>query len=271
MKTLIFILSLFFLNCNTVQKKETNDNPLEVKINLPEIIEPEILDADDLSKYLPERKTGDTMIVHKFMVISYCRALKNPEWAVYKLDKERVLSQTNARRRNFEPDPAMRATAGSWDYSESGYDRGHIIPAEDMDFNEEAMQESFYMSNISPQLPGFNRGIWKKLENTVRKNAARKGDLIIITGSIFTDGELTEINNGVAVPSHFFKVLLHEEDNKKSAIAFVLPHAESQSSLSEFVMTVSEAEKKCGINFFQNYKDNTDFEKVIKKEDWIIN
>jgi endonuclease G len=266
MKSIILVLSFFLLNCNTENKKEISKKPIEEKT-----IVPEVLEADDLTKYLPERKTGDTLITHKFMVISYCRTLKNPEWAVYKLDKERVLSQTNARRRNFEPDPALKGTAGSWDYSESGYDRGHIIPAEDMDFNEEAMQESFFMSNISPQLPGFNRGIWKKLENTVRKNAAKRGDLIIITGSIFQDGELSEINNGVAVPSHFFKVLLHEEDQKRSAIAFVLPHAESHSNLSEFAMTVSEAEKICGVNFFHQFKESTDFEKVLNKEDWILN
>ena len=105
----------------------------------------------------------------------------------------------------------------------------------------------------------------------MRKNAAKRGDLIIITGSIFQDGELSEINNGVAVPSHFFKVLLHEEDQKRSAIAFVLPHAESQSNLSEFAMTVSEAEKICGVNFFHQFKESTDFEKVLNKEDWILN
>lgn len=266
MKSIILILSFFLLNCKTEIKKEITKKPNEVTTEIPEV-----LDADDLTKYLPERKNGDTLITHKFMVISYSRALKNPEWAVYKLDKERVLSQTNARRRNFEPDPALqKGAAENWDYSDSGYDRGHIIPAEDMDFNEEAMHESFFMSNISPQLPSFNRGIWKKLENAVRKNAAKRGDLIIISGSIFKDGELSEINNGVAVPSHFFKVLLHEEDQKRSAIAFVLPHAESHSNLSEFAMTVSEAEKICGINFFQQFKESTDFETVFNKEDWII-
>jgi endonuclease G len=258
MKALLLILSIFFFNCNpetTEQKKSVTEQ----------------INGDDLTKYLPERKIGDTLILHNFMAISYCRALKNPEWAVYKLNKDRVLSENNARRRNFEPDPALqKGAAENWDYSESGYDRGHIVPAEDMDFSEEAMQESFFMSNVSPQLPEFNRGIWKKLENAVRKNASKKSNLIIISGSIFTDGELTEINNGVAVPSYFYKILFYEEGSKKSAIAFVLPHAESQSNLSEFAMSVREAEKICGINFFHHYGASTDFETVFNKEDWII-
>jgi endonuclease G len=269
MKTLFFILSFFFFNCNTKTDGKLNNSPENNNSVQPK--EHSEIISDNLSKYLPESKVGDTIIIHNFLVISYSRALKNPEWAVYKLDKERVLSHTNARRRNFEPDPALSSgTASSWDYSESGYDRGHIVPAEDMDFSEQAMQESFYMSNVSPQLPGYNRGIWKKLENTVRKNASKNGDLIIISGTVFTDGELTEISNGVAVPSFFYKIILREDNQKKSAIAFVIPHSESHSNLGEFAMSVSEAEKICGLNFFKQYGTSTDFESVFNKEDWII-
>jgi len=270
MKALLFIISIFFFNCNNATQADYIKKQILENSNLKNSSEFDHT-SDDLIKYLPERKIGDTTITHNFLVISYSRALKNPEWAVYKLDKERVLSQNNARRRNFEPDPALSSgTASSWDYSESGYDRGHIVPAEDMDFSEEAMHESFFMTNVSPQLPEYNRGIWKKLENIVRKNAAKRGDLIIISGTIFTDGELKEINNGVAVPSHFYKIILHEEDDKKSAIAFVIPHAESHSNLGEYAMSVSEAEKICGLNFFKQYGSSTDFESVFNKEDWII-
>ena len=259
MKALFLLFTLVFFNCSQALQNDKNQTI-------------ESVESDALLKYSPERKIGDTLLVHNFMLISYSRTLKNPEWAIYKLNQERILSENNARRRNFEPDPALKnGTAGSWDYSESGYDRGHIVPAEDMDFSEDAMRESFFMSNVSPQLPSFNRGIWKKLENAVRKNAAKKGDLIIISGCVFKDGELSEINNGVAVPNYFYKILLHEDAQKKSAIAFVLPHAESHSNLSEFAMSVSEAEKICGFNFFHQFGASTEFEKVLNKADWIIN
>ena len=97
-------------------------------------------------------------------------------------------------------------SAHSSDYTKSGYDRGHLCPAADMDFNPVAMEESFFMSNISPQAPEFNRGIWKDLETEVRNWAKKEKKIYVVTGPVFRDNKGTIGEDKVTVPGYFFKI-----------------------------------------------------------------
>src|SRR5450759_1124712 len=93
-------------------------------------------------------------------------------------------------RGNFKMDQLVTTISSkSSDYTKSGYDRGHLCPAADMGFNPVAMEESFFMSNISPQVPDFNRGLWKELEMTVRKWAIKEHKLYVVTGPVFKDSK----------------------------------------------------------------------------------
>lgn len=228
-------------------------------------------DLEELLKLIPQRKSADSLLVHNYLIISYSQSLKNPEWTIHKLKKDNILSNTNFRRKNFEADPKLNNnSANSWEFSGSGYERGHMVPAEDMDFDEKAMEETFYMTNVAPQLPQFNRGIWKKMENVVRKNAIHKSEITVITGSFFPEDSLTRIENGIAIPQKFYKVLFHKDSNNISAIAFVLPHEQSSGKISDYAMSIAEAEQKLNTIFFYKIADTTNFKSIFKPEDWIL-
>ena len=106
---------------------------------------------------------------------------------------------------DFRPDPAVpTGSATPQDYTRSGYDRGHLAPAADMSFSVKTMSESFYMSNMSPQAPQFNRGIWSKLEKQVRHFATKEKRIVVVTGPILpVEKTITIGANKVTVPQYF--------------------------------------------------------------------
>ncbi|EPR5514035.1 DNA/RNA non-specific endonuclease, partial [Vibrio vulnificus] len=151
------------------------------------------------------------------------------------------------------PDYARSTLA---DYSNSGYDRGHLAPSAAMDFSQQSMQQSFLMSNMSPQLPGFNRVGWRLLEEHVRDLANEYNELYVVTGPIYQGGE-NAIGNGVVIPSAFFKVIFDPAFN--DAIAFVVPHRDvSGSELANFITTIDEVERLTQLDFFSAVDDSTE-------------
>jgi DNA/RNA endonuclease G (NUC1) len=114
-----------------------------------------------------------------------------------------------------------------------------------MDFSRVAMEESFLMSNVSPQAPEFNRGIWKDLESEVREWAKQKHRLYVVTGPVFSENKGTIGQDRVLVPGYFFKVLF-DENSSPEMIAFVLPNQKSDRPLSDFAVSVDELEKMTG-------------------------
>ena len=97
--------------------------------------------------------------------MSYLETHEQAEWVYYRLNSN-LVSGNVKRSNNFREDKSIRTgSANLSDYKYSGYDRGHLAPAGDMKSSNTGMSESFFMSNISPQTPSFNRGGWKKLES----------------------------------------------------------------------------------------------------------
>ena len=141
---------------------------------------------------------------HSRYILSYVETHEQAEWVYYKLNSN--LANGNIERsNNFKEDYSVSTgSAKPSDYKYSGYDRGHLAPAGDMKSSYTAMSESFYMSNISPQNPSFNRGGWKKLESLVR-SWANSSEIHIVTAGLLT-GELTKIGStGVSVPRYFLQ------------------------------------------------------------------
>ena len=112
---------------------------------------------------------SDYLMENIGFALGYSRKHRQPLFVIYLLDARELENKTVSRKNRFLPDPEVLSDSASGsDYKGSGYDRGHLAPAADMAFSAEAMKHSFYYSNISPQDPSFNRGIWKKLEEQVR-------------------------------------------------------------------------------------------------------
>jgi len=200
---------------------------------------------------IPAINKNETIICHSSYCLVYCEEYEQAKWVAYKLDREE-LQGDEPRNDNFCTDPkVLTNTADNDDYKSSGYDRGHLAPAADMAFSKQAIDESFYYSNISPQVPGFNRGIWKKLETTVRNFANKLGTVYIVTGPVLKK-ELPVIgDNNVAVPEHFYKAVLFFSDTLITGIAFILPNKKSKSqSVFNYAVSIDILEKVTNIDFF---------------------
>lgn len=114
-------------------------------------------------------KRSEQVIRHEGYTVSYNSDYKIANWVAYELTAEEAKSKKTERSNKFVPDPMVKgATATNEDYTRTGYDRGHMAPAGDMKWSAKAMRESFYFSNICPQKPALNRGIWKELEEQSR-------------------------------------------------------------------------------------------------------
>jgi len=191
----------------------------------------------------------------QFFVICYSPEHKIPIWVGYALtaaDLDGPATRTN----NFRADPALPADERSRpkDYSKSGYDQGHMAPAEDFTRSIQAMSTTFLLSNMAPQRPGLNRNRWKQLENAGRRVAKSQGSVWLFTGSIFIGNKpIQEIGaDKVAVPTHFYKVILCvHPDGTKEMFASVMPNiAKLQTGLGKYATSVDNVEQLTGLDFF---------------------
>ena len=231
------------------------------------------LPSKALEDYIPTRVLGDKLIQHQYYTVSYSTKHKNPEWVAYEMTARRVTLDEARRRDNFVADPGLENGAKDSDYNASNYDRGHLAPAEDMNFSPTAMEESFFLSNISPQSPEFNRGVWKKLENHVRKWATTHKAIYIITGPILPkriDSNTKTIGNGVVVPTRFYNVILDYTTPERKGIAFILANEKSDAPLSSFACAIRKVEDLTGINFFPklNKAESDALEAVFDVRKW---
>lgn len=224
------------------------------KVNLNNIEIPEI--NDDRS---------NRIIKHKGYTVSYNYEWKIPNWVAYELTASEVEGEV-PRYDKFKPDPMVpqNATATTDDYKFSGYDRGHMAPAADMKWDEQVMKESFYLSNICPQNPNLNGGVWKDLEEQVRDLATEKGRIFVVCGPIVNNTDETIGINEVVVPQAFFKVLLQEDNGNLYAIGFIYENISGRQPMSTYARTVDEVEDITNIDFFPSLPNN--IEKTVEKE-----
>ena len=201
--------------------------------------------------YLPTSTTGD-IIRHKYYALSYVEKYELPEWVAFELTAERLRMRWVDRTNDFRPDPKVESgSAVPADYQRTEYDRGHLVAAAAMAFSTEAMSETFFMSNMAPQNPGFNKGIWRELEELTRDWAKRFKHLYVVTGPVFNEKVRFWIgDNQVAVPPAFYKVILDIRDPEKKGIAFVIPNEMTNERLENFATSIDKVEDLTGIDFF---------------------
>lgn len=207
--------------------------------------------VDDQEYYLPSSTTG-MIVPHKYYTLSYNERHEQAEWVAYVLTRERLQMEWKDRPDLFETDPLVKTGSATLnDYRNSGYDRGHLVPAADMAFSTTAINETFYLSNISPQSRDFNKGIWKELEELTRDWAIKFKKLYVVTGPILKDGGKGSIGqNEVTIPTGFYKVLLDLSEPDQKGIAFIVPNEVSYDPLFKYAVSIDEVEKRTGINFF---------------------
>ena len=219
--------------------------------------------------FLPSSTTG-AVINHSHFALSYNEPYEQAEWVAYTLKREH-LTKDQRKRPYFIEDPKVKTKSADWrNYKGSGYDRGHLCPAGDRKFSEQAYNETFYTSNISPQDRAFNAGIWNRLEMQVRLWAKQHGEIFVVTGGVLENG-LEEIGEeDVDVPRYYYKILARQEDNSTKMLGFLFLGKESTKPLREFAVTVDEIEERTGIDFFEKLSDKVeaDLESTIDVTGW---
>ncbi|MDQ6972041.1 MAG: DNA/RNA non-specific endonuclease [Mariprofundaceae bacterium] len=203
---------------------------------------------------------ADHIMFNRHYVLGYSYYFRQAKWAVEIIDPD---NPGLARLDNFRPDYRIPELfrADLADYRGSGYDRGHLVASADQ--REVALQnsETFLLSNMSPQSPLFNRGVWKELEDAVRVLDADPDILetYVICGPIFYfDQPVQSIgsddSNGVSipVPNAYFKSILAENHRGKLLMwSFLMRNEASDESLDSFLVPTIQVEKLAGIKLWE--------------------
>lgn len=219
---------------------------------------------------LPQVTNPDNFRIHTALIgennyrnysFTYDPAHLVAPWVAYPLC-DLYTKKTVARTDNWRPDPFVTVQA-NYQSSPTGYDRGHQIASADRQASTSMNEQTFYFTNITPQLSGLNQGIWANLEEKVRDWSASKNGtdtLYVVTGCVVNDQCLTVTDhNGkpVSIPSGYYKALLRKAKDSGNYIgaAFYLDHSNAipaNTALKTFAMSISELETKVGMTFFVN-------------------
>ena len=236
------ILYLFlFLSCT----KDTSTSNTQVG---------QVLSSSSLS---PTTSRG-YLIEHTYYSLSYSETNRQAEWVAYNLTPSSI-NGNQERTDDFKIDPKVRNNpVGSGDYSGSGYDRGHLCPAADLKLNLTAMSETFYMSNMSPQDPSFNRGIWETIESRVRTWAIEKNGVYVVTGPVLKNICGSIKNGSISVPCSYYKIIFKDNGSDKIAIALLINNQGSSASVKSFVTTIDNIESLTGIDFFSSLSNDVE-------------
>ena len=210
----------------------------------------------------------DEVFVNTGYIVGYSDTRQDPLWVSY-----HVFAVSNPvsdeRPSRFRTDTRTVAQVSHDDYTYSGYDRGHMAPnaAIDYCYGQEAQLETFYMSNVCPQMPTLNRGIWATLESKVRgwTNAFQK--VWVMTGPIF-DNDIETLTSGVEIPDAFYKIVIREVNGLPRVLSFVIPQeAPAGANLSSYLTSVDAVEQDTGFDFLSNIPGFTDdIEEAMESE-----
>ena len=221
---------------------------------------------------IPEPIEGNEVVQHKAYTLSFNPQYKIASWVAYLQTGKHSQNATEVRTNNFTDDPLLHSSeARDEDYNHSGYDRGHLAPAEDMAWSKETMQESFYYSNMVPQDPKFNRGVWRRLEELVRYWSLAYDSIYIVTGPVFTQSMSTIGSDKIAVPEKFYKVILEYNQKEARGIGFILSNQPSAATLQSFAVSIDSVEHLTGINFFPRLDDTVEekIESNPRADEWL--
>lgn len=219
------------------------------------------------------RKNSGEQILHRTaMTISYNKETRTPNWVAYLLQKADMDGNLGRERefyQDFEIEKSNRVS--TYDYSHSGYDRGHMAPAGDFNNDKQAKKETFYMTNICPQNHELNGNSWNTLEKQCRYWANREGGIYSVVGPIYLSKNPKTIgDHKVAVPDKFFRCILSLKKGKEKAVGFIYDNNSTRQRISRAACSVDEVEKLTGLNFFDALDDKLEnrLEASFNLNDW---
>lgn len=213
----------------------------------------------------PQGTVSWTMLRNDAYLVAYDETHRNPAWVAYRVPGEMRFTHQD-RPTRFATDDRTRARVNHKDYTRTGFDRGHMAPSYAIfsRFGPQAQQQTFVMSNICPQTPNLNRGRWRQLEARVAGHGRGHGGwaqdrkmIWVVTGPLY-EGNVPRLDTGVTVPSHFFKILLDEDEatGALNVLTFIMPNVKKVSGeLADYLCSVDETERRTGLDFFPELPD----------------
>jgi len=235
---------------------------------------------------LPALQAQDQLVPHAAMVLAYAEQFEQARWVAHMITQD-VTKGTVFRTNDFRVDEKVTTGSAveedyflkklkadsSFEYDGFGYDRGHLAPSADFRWSKTALSESYYYSNMSPQLAAFNRGSWGELEDAIRGYLYRNNNtsLYVLTGPVLTSDLPTvpRAKNKVAVPRQYWKVVV-DLTNKKG-IGFLMPNENITKVLGTFAVPINDIEKLTGLNFFNKLPEalQEELESQRSINDWL--
>jgi endonuclease G len=199
---------------------------------------------------------ADQIIINRHYTVGYSYFFRQAKWALEIVDPNKSdVERSDTFRPDYRVPEMFRADLA--DYEGSGFDRGHLVASANQVETELQNSETFLLSNMSPQAPQFNRGIWKDLEDAIRRLDAKSDiwETFVICGPIFlfdkevkTIGSLEEKGVTLPIPHAYFKSVLTEDNKGRLHMwSFIIPNEGTTKPLDEFLVTTSKAEKYSGL------------------------
>lgn len=225
--------------------------------------EPSAAPRGNLLKVVTNPAIKGEYVDYEYFTLNFNPKLHIPNWVSWEL----TVNETEGKepRGKFSADAKVKGCAQPKDYTGSGYDRGHMVPAADMKWSADAMQKCFYMTNMCPQAHTLNGGTWKKLEEKCRLWAQADSAIIIVCGPVLSPEPDEYIGEtGVAVPKAFFKVICSPYANPPRGIGFIMTNGKVPGGLQAAAVSIDKVEALTGHDFFSELPD--DIENAIEAE-----
>ena len=222
----------------------------------------------------PETERSTDIIHYEGFIVSYNSQMHIPNWVSYELTSAETTGPYSRNGKEFQQDPKAKVTqADGNDYRNSGWSRGHMAPAADFKWSDNAMIESFYYTNICPQDKDFNNRYWNTLENHIRGWANQFDKIYVVTGPIVGKNVNGTIGyHKVVVPDAFFKAVLAYMNGSWTSIAFVMQNTPNPRPLKDCATTVNNVEEITNMDFFDFLDDSLEemVESILDYKTWKI-
>ncbi|XP_069465291.1 endonuclease G, mitochondrial [Ambystoma mexicanum] len=211
-------------------------------------------------------------------MLAYDPRLRGAAWVIERLDTERLEGSSTRKACEFREDDTVHVyhRATNADFRGSGLDRGHLAAAGNHKCSQKAMDETFYLSNVAPQDPNLNQNAWNNLEKYCRSLTRHNKSVYVCTGPLFlprmeADGKMYVKyqvigKNNVAVPTHFFKIVLLEKPSGELELRpYVMPNSpvDEKIPLERFLVPIESIERASGLLFVPNIMKRTNGLKAI--------
>ncbi len=230
-----------------------------------------ILFENLLKNGLPEIKKPADTVHHSLMVLSYNEKHEQADWVAHIISTD-ISNGALTRTNDFRVDPKIKTESSedkdffirimqedsSYEYDGFGFDRGHLAPSADFKWSLKAMSESYFYSNMSPQVAEFNRGIWSELESMIREYVQENNHKVFVVTGPILDDNLPKIERGinkVSIPKEYFKAVIDIEENPAKGIGFIIPNEECDYPVISYAVSIDSIERRTGLDLYASLSD----------------